>query len=363
MLDFYYPLLIMSAVAAALFLILRLLSKWTQKYFTATWHYYSHVLLYTFFIIPYFKLVSFLGLNVPQTVQNRVEILPLEVPVQQGIGRESALPLVIQGGNPMADQASNVVGHFVYFLVQVIPYVLAAGTIAFIIITLIKNMKIHRRIFALCELTDDPDILRELSLCKRRLGMTQKIPVYLSPYISTPFLYGMFKPRIVLPAAMEFTAEEYRQIFLHELTHYKRHDVWIKCLLIGINALHWFNPFAYRARQDVDRYCELSCDEQIVQTMNSTERRRYCELLLNVLWNVADQKVKLYSAFSDKRSYLERRISMILKNEGSKKKKSVRVLGNATPILGIDLDRSYNLGMSRNALIRLNKYCSFSRCN
>lgn len=60
--------------------------------------------------------------------------------------------------------------------------------------------------------------------------------------------------------------------------------------------------------------------------MNSTERRRYCKLLLNVLWNVADQKVKLYSAFSDKRNDLERRIRMILKHDGSKKKKSVRML-------------------------------------
>lgn len=61
MIDFYYPLLFMSAAAAVLYLILKLLSRWTQKYFTATWHYYSHVLLYTVFFIPYFKLLSFLS--------------------------------------------------------------------------------------------------------------------------------------------------------------------------------------------------------------------------------------------------------------------------------------------------------------
>lgn len=43
--DVYYHLFLMSVTAAALYLILRLLSKWTQKHFAATWHYYSHVLI------------------------------------------------------------------------------------------------------------------------------------------------------------------------------------------------------------------------------------------------------------------------------------------------------------------------------
>ncbi|GIP34882.1 M56 family metallopeptidase [Paenibacillus sp. J2TS4] len=323
--DFYYTLLLMSVVAAALYLILRLLSRFTQSYFSATWHYYSHVFLYTLFFIPYFKLVSFFYLNIPESVQNKLRSFTASI--QNGFGEPSQL-IIISDGNRLitTDQLSRESSDAVLSLLNVIPYFLAAGTLIFLAVTLIQNMKIDSRIFSLCEQTDDPDLLRELSASKQKLGMTKEIPVYLSPYASSPFLYGMFKPRIVLPAVIDFTAEEYRQVFLHELTHYKRRDVWVKCLFIAINALHWFNPLAYMARRDADRYCELSCDERIVQSMNSAERRRYCELLLNVLWNVADQKAKLYSAFSDKRSYLERRISMILKNEGAKRKKPVRML-------------------------------------
>ncbi|MDU5145417.1 MAG: M56 family metallopeptidase [Paenibacillus dendritiformis] len=325
--TFYYHLLLMSAAASVLYLVLKLLSKWTQKHFTATWHYYTNVLIYTLFIIPYFKLLFVLNLKIPGAVPIKLEAHSIAAPIQKII-QESSLPIIIQDGSRYmaTDQASHEASYPVLNLLPFIPYVLGVGTIVFLAVTIIQNVKIHRRIFSLCEETYDPDVLRELSTSKRKLGITRETPVYLSPYISTPFLYGMFKPRIVLPAAMEFTSEEYAQVFLHELTHYKRRDIWVKCLLIGINALHWFNPVAYMARRDIDRYCELSCDEQIVQTMNSTERRRYCELLLNVLWNVADQKVKLYSAFSDKRNYLERRISMILKHDGSKKKKSVRML-------------------------------------
>jgi len=60
MIDFYYALLLMSVTASILYLLLKLLGKWTQRYLTATWHYCSHVLLYTLFFIPFFKLMSWL---------------------------------------------------------------------------------------------------------------------------------------------------------------------------------------------------------------------------------------------------------------------------------------------------------------
>jgi uncharacterized membrane protein len=99
--------------------------------------------------------------------------------------------------------------------------------------------------------------------------------------------------------------------------------------MLLINAIHWFNPLAYMARRDLDRFCEWACDENVVKSMDAQERRRYCGLILHVLWIAADRQAKLYSAFSDHRKYLERRIEMILKNDGSKKKKPVRMLAVA----------------------------------
>ncbi|ALS28554.1 BlaR1 peptidase M56 [Paenibacillus sp. 32O-W] len=333
MIEFYFPLLLMSVVTATLYLILKLSSKWTQKYFSATWHYYSHVLLYTLFFIPYFKLLSFLNPNILDTVRRKLE-LHIIAPIQHAI-RESSGPMADSdaGGLIAAERIGHETDHFISYIWHVIPYVWIAGTIVFLAVVTIQNIKIHRRIFAICEVTGDPDILRELSDGKRQLGITDEIPVYLSPCVSSPFLYGMFKPRIVLPATIEFTAEEYRQIFLHELTHYRRRDIGVKGLLLCVNALHWFNPLAYMARRDADRYGELSCDERIVRTMDAAERKRYCELLLNVLWNVADQRGKLYSAFSDKRNYLERRIHMILNHKGAERRKSVRLLAMMAALL------------------------------
>ncbi len=90
---------------------------------------------------------------------------------------------------------------------------------------------------------------------------------------------------------------------------------------VNVNALHWFNPIVYLAYRDIVRYCELSCDESVIARMDNQERRRYCELILSILWNIASQNTKTISAFNDDRKHLERRIGMIMKNGNLKNKK------------------------------------------
>ncbi|PYI52085.1 M56 family metallopeptidase [Paenibacillus flagellatus] len=309
-------LLVMSAVTSALYLVMKLCARWTHRYFTASWHYYSYNLLYTFLLIPYFGLLPFLGIKVPDAIRNDAE------------ARYAGEPEV-----PFASQAGDASS----WLDRVdwpdwLPYILPSGTIVFIAVIAVQMIRLHRRLFRLCERVDDPSIDQELEACGKRLGLYKPIPVYWSPYAGTPFLYGLFKPRIVLPASMGFAPEQYRHVFLHELTHYKRRDIWVKFLLLLMNAVHWFNPFAYAARRDIDRYGELSCDERLVRSMSGKEKRRYCELLLQVLWNAADRRDHLSTAFGNERKYMERRIDMILKSECSGRTRAVRTLAVATTL-------------------------------
>jgi len=95
--------------------------------------------------------------------------------------------------------------------------------------------------------------------------------------------------------------------------------------MLLINAIHWFNPLAYIARRDIERFCELSCDESVVRSMNNEERSRYCQLILSVLWQIANHRSTLSSAFSDKHKQLERRIDLIMNFEALKNKKWVRI--------------------------------------
>lgn len=318
LMNLYSQLVVMSVIAGGLFLILKLFSAATMKYFTPFWHYCTYTVIYMFFLLPYHKFVSLFSFS--KNVKNGVPL-----PVLSSITR---LPSANNNDFvTMADKTEGISKINLDFL----PYFFIAGTLVFIIVILIQNFILHHRIFGVCRLTDEAQFQDVLSKCKEEMGISNHVWVYISPYISTPFLYGILKPRIVLPD-IKFTTEELRYVFQHELTHWKRHDAWLKCLILIVNAVHWFNPLAYIARRNIDNFCELSCDESVVSSMNNEERRRYCELMLDVLWNVTGHNVKLFSAFSDKREQLERRINIIMKMSDLKSKKWVRMLGIAVTL-------------------------------
>jgi beta-lactamase regulating signal transducer with metallopeptidase domain len=325
MMNIYNQLLIMSIVAGGLYLVLKLLSILTPKYFTAVWHYYSNLIIYSFLLVPYYKIISLFHRN-----------MGLSLPLSQ--------PPV------MAPASNDVVNLAVFF--DFVPYILIAGTMIFIAVILLQGYRLKRRIFTVCYLTAEEQTLGVLFKCKQKMGIAREIPVYITPYINTPFVYGNFKPRIVLPD-IKFTSEELWYVFLHELTHWKRHHLWFKGLMIFINALHWFNPLAYLARHDIDRFCELSCDESVTKSMNSQEKRKYCELILSILSNVADQKTRLSSvyAFSNKCKYLERRISMIMEKESFKNKKWVLVAAITLTLLVVSVGTTASYAASENSVI------------
>lgn len=308
LISLYNQLIIMSIVTGGLYLILRIISKGTVKYFTASLHYCTYIVIFLFHLLPYHKIVSLFHLFFNKKTGN-----DLTLPVLSSMAK---MPACIINDMVKTDKTS--------LSIDFLHYLLPAGTMIFIIVIFIQNYKLSRSILGSCQVIDEALTLEVLTRCKQKMGISNKMLVYSSPFASTPFLCGLLKPRIVLPQT-EFTAEELECMFCHELTHWKRHDGWLKCLMLFVNAVHWFNPLAYIARRDIDRFCELSCDETLAAKMSQEERRQYCELLLSVMQNFVAQDVKLYSAFSDKKQ-LERRITTIMKIGDLKSKKWVHLI-------------------------------------
>ena len=308
MLNLYNQLFLMSIIGTGLYLILKLSSGITLKYFKASWHYYSYISVYLFLLIPYYKLAALLNLS-----QNiRIELLPYLPADASSILSENIEYLTLIG---KAEDSSSL-------RLDLLPYFLIMGTLVFIGVILIQNFKTHHHILNLCQLSDE---YRDTLLkCKQEMGISKDVSVYVSSLVCTPFLYSIIKSRIILPD-IKLETEELEHVFRHELTHLRRHDPWIKCLMLLINAIHWFNPLAYIARRDIERFCELSCDESVVRSMNNEERNRYCQLILSVLWQIANHRSTLSSAFSDKHKQLERRIDLIMNFEALKNKKWVRI--------------------------------------
>ena len=95
-----------------------------------------------------------------------------------------------------------------------------------------------------------------------------------------PFLWGVFRPVICLPAGLE--EKERRYILEHEECHRKRRDPLVKCLILLVVSFHWFNPAAWIACVLCSRDMEIACDEVVLAAagMTGRERKAYAASLL-----------------------------------------------------------------------------------
>ena len=128
----------------------------------------------------------------------------------------------------------------------------------------------------------DLAVLDRLSITAERAGVQKPVELCVNPLISSPLLMGFFRPCIVLPSA-DISEMDFQYIVLHELTHYKRRDMFYKWLVQITVCLHWFNPLAYLMSWEITRACEFSCDEAVLAKMGCGNAQDYGKTLLNAM--------------------------------------------------------------------------------
>lgn len=115
--------------------------------------------------------------------------------------------------------------------------------------------------------------------------------VYLAEQISTPFVLGLLRPRIYLPAALQ---EERTYILLHERLHIRRGDHVTRLLAYGALCLHWFNPLVWLAYVLSGQDMEMACDEAVVKKLGLGIRADYAASILSL---AAGRKLAIPLAF------------------------------------------------------------------
>ena len=86
--------------------------------------------------------------------------------------------------------------------------------------------------------------------------------VWQSENVSSPFILGVFAPRIYLPYGLGEQEREY--VLAHEKYHLKRRDYLVKLFAFALLTVHWFNPLCYLAFFLMTRDMEMSCDEAVL---------------------------------------------------------------------------------------------------
>lgn len=129
---------------------------------------------------------------------------------------------------------------------------------------------------------DDIELLEQLGKIAAKENVKVGIELSANSLISSPMLIGFFRPCIVLPTT-QIASSDFSKIMLHEITHYKRKDMFYKWIIQITICLHWFNPFVYIMGRMISQDCELSCDEAVMRNLDMAERRSYGNALLNTV--------------------------------------------------------------------------------
>jgi len=104
--------------------------------------------------------------------------------------------------------------------------------------------------------------------------------IYEAGNIKTPFVLGLFRPKIYIPAGLSEDEKSY--IILHEQAHIRRFDHLVKIAAFFILCVHWFNPLVWVAFLLMSSDMEMACDERVIKEMGSKIKQAYSTSLLSM---------------------------------------------------------------------------------
>lgn len=124
-----------------------------------------------------------------------------------------------------------------------------------------------------------------LFVMKRHLERAVRLKdnIYECENIPSPFVIGIWHPRIYIPFQLRKEEQEY--ILKHEKYHIKRRDYIIKPVAFLMVCIYWFNPLVWLSYFLMVRDMEMSCDEYVLQDMGTGICKDYSMSLLGFATN------------------------------------------------------------------------------
>lgn len=161
------------------------------------------------------------------------------------------------------------------------------------------------------------DLIKEVELL---YGKSTDFTVIRTSSVSVPLLFGVFKPKIILPQ-IDLSDKELYYIIRHEVTHYHHYDLWIKLFVELTSIIYWWNPLVYILKQQIDKILEIRVDTAVTKHMSKAERINYLECLLTIAKGNAPSRINSFSLAFDSRtaSVLSQRFYIVLDNNFDQK--------------------------------------------
>jgi beta-lactamase regulating signal transducer with metallopeptidase domain len=104
------------------------------------------------------------------------------------------------------------------------------------------------------------------------------VEVRLSDAVDSPSVVGFFRPAVVVPRLLwsELSADDLKQILLHEMAHLERGDDWTNLLQKLCRALCPLNPALLWAERELCREREQACDDAVLDQAGNARAYATC---------------------------------------------------------------------------------------
>lgn len=152
-------------------------------------------------------------------------------------------------------------------------------------------------------------------------GIRPTVRLQLSSLVTTPTLFGLLSPIVLIPRKMadQLDADEWECVLRHELVHYRRKDIAVNTLFTLLAAVHWFNPAVWYGLRRLRFEQEAACDASVLAALG--DRAAYPRSIIKVLEiGASGSAAPAGIGFSNYKSHIKRRMSMIRNYEPSKRR-------------------------------------------
>lgn len=306
-------LLSLSLSGTLLFILILAIKPLYKNRFSKRWQYYIWLMVIFRMLLPFAPQTSLVG----AAFGYLDDAIPAVSGVQWEFGSDDTVATpnaTPQVPNPNADTTPSSPGQGMALQVYQALWILWAA-IAFALF--IRKMTLYQSFVRFVKAgrteVSDTELLNMLADVGEQIGMKRPVELFVNPLIASPMMLGFFRPYIILPT-IDLEKTELAYIMRHELTHYRHLDMFYKWLVQLTVCLHWFNPFAYGVAKEINKCCELACDEAIIKTMDVQEKKAYGDTLLNALKVVGKYNNKLAAiSLTEGAEQLKERLAAIMK--------------------------------------------------
>ena len=308
--EFIKILLSLSVSGALLLLLILGLKPLYKNKFSKRWQYYIWIVVALRFLLPFTPDTTIIGSLFEKfdttAITNEIPTTP-NVPVPADTGNSKAEPIQTNREITTAAMREPVDKYVCLFFIWS----------ALALVLFVRKITVYQGFIQYIKAgnkeVSDIKILNLLSDCEEKLNIKTRVELSCNPLIASPMLIGFFRPRIILPSH-EWEDKELSYIFVHELIHYRQRDMFYKWLIQIVVCAHWFNPFVYLLEKEVNKSCELSCDEKVISVLDDTARREYGDTLISFLKSNNLYKSSLASVtLTEGAEQLKERLGAIMK--------------------------------------------------